>query len=290
MRKKRVLIVDDSKDLLFLLQHSVKRLGPDFEVSTATDGASAIELIRKQQFDLVLTDYMMPKMTGMELAEEVRRISPDTQVVLMTAHDSTTLRDRVEDMALGGYVGKPFSMPEILEMVQRIVAQARQPSPAESAKPSVTRPDIYDHLKTLHNKTGAHIVLLLNTDGRPIQVVGQNDPAKVSRLAAFVAANFLSVTELATLLGDHTSVFKSSYHEGSDYNIYCHVVSGEYLLAVVFGAAGKPGTVWFYTKQTAAALAVLLGRPGKESAAGGDEEAVADEFRNLFEDGGRARG
>jgi len=62
---------------------------------------------------------MMPGMTGLELAQEVRRISPDTQVVLMTAHDTVGLRDTVEDMRLGGYVGKPFSVPQIQRMVER---------------------------------------------------------------------------------------------------------------------------------------------------------------------------
>ncbi|HXV41425.1 MAG TPA: response regulator, partial [Anaerolineae bacterium] len=107
MSKKHVLIVDDAKDILFLLTHSVKRLGPEYEVTTANDGATAMELIQKQKFDLIITDYMMPGMTGVDLVQAVRKVSPETQVVLMTAHDTRGMRDTVETLKLGGYVGKP---------------------------------------------------------------------------------------------------------------------------------------------------------------------------------------
>jgi hypothetical protein len=111
-------------------------------------------------------------------------------------------------------------------------------------------------------------------------VVGQADRAKISRLATFVATNFLAVSELATLVRDTTSNFKSSYYEGSNYNIYAYDIDGEHMLAVVFGSGEKPGTVWFYTKQTAAALALLL--DSSESKNDGDDSAVADEFDDLL--------
>jgi predicted regulator of Ras-like GTPase activity (Roadblock/LC7/MglB family) len=143
---------------------------------------------------------------------------------------------------------------------------------------------VYGHLKTLHNKTGAHYVVLLNSEGYPLQVVGYADQVKVTRIASFVAANFLAVTELASLLGDNTSVFKSSYHEGSSYNIYAYDVNSKLLLAVVFGTAGKPGAVWFYTKQTATTLASLFGQTNQDTAANGLDAAIATEFDDLLGD------
>lgn len=279
MSKKHILIVDDAKDILFLLQHSVKRLGPEYEVSTAEDGPSAVEQIRKNRFDLILTDYMMPGMTGLELAETVRQISPETQVVLMTAHDTTGLRDIVEDMHLGGYVGKPFSVPQIQKVVERVFSKTHGPVDQSHPQPTDLNQPVHEQLKTLYKQTGAHYVLLLNSDGHPLQVIGQADRAKISRLAAFVAANFLAVTELATLVGDTTSTIKSSYYEGNTYNIYAYDINGDYMLAVVFSTGEKPGTIWFYTKQTAAALASLLG-----TSASDDEEnpAVADKFDDLL--------
>ena len=75
-------------------------------------------------------------------------------------------------------------------------------------------------------------------------------------LWALVAANFLAAAELSRLLGND-SIFKSSYHEGPDYNVYAYDVNDDLLLAVIFGPETKTGAVWFYTKQAAAALAEM---------------------------------
>jgi two-component system response regulator (stage 0 sporulation protein F) len=285
MAKKRVLIVDDAKDILFLLTHSVKRLGPDYEVSTAMDGLTALEQVRKQRFDLLITDHMMPGMTGLQLAREVRQISPETRIVLMTAYDSNSLRDMVDDLDLGGFVGKPFNVPQVIDMIERIVTNANNVNGVVEGVEDATTTNqaVYDHLKTLHSKTGVHYVLLLNSQGQPLQLVGKAEYAEVSRLASFVAANFLAVTEFASLLGDNTSVFKSSYHEGNKYNIYAYDVNGEFLLAVVFGMGCKPGTVWFYTKQTVAALVPLLGDV-TDTIAADDLSAAAEQFDDLLGD------
>lgn len=284
MSKKHVLIVDDAKDILFLLMHSVKRLGPEYEVTTANDGATAMELIQKQKFDLIITDYMMPGMTGVDLVQAVRKVSPETQVVLMTAHDTRGMRNMVDTLKLGGYVGKPFTVPEILEVVRRAIARTTQA--AESDHPDAPalglNQAVQQQLETLRNKTGAHFVLLVSASGHALRVVGETNRAKVTRLAAFVAANFLAVTELASLLGDNESVFRSSYHEGSKYNIYAYDINGEFLLAVVFGVQGKPGTIWFYTKQTGAALADLLDQTSENSSTQAENTNMTNDFEGMF--------
>lgn len=284
MSKRSVLVVDDAKDILFLITHSLKRLGPDFEVNTAIDGPSALEQIRQQPFDLVITDYMMGEMTGLDVAREVRRLSPETQIILMSAYDTTQLRELVADIGLNGYIGKPFTVNHVLEVVTEALAATH---PADHPTPTGEIPDdqaVYEALKTLYAKTGAHYVLLLNSQGQPVRSVGSAKPTTLSRLATFIASNFLSVTELASLMGDHTSVFKSSHYEGSNYNIYAYNINGDYFLAVVFGVRDKPGAIWFYTKQAAASLASLLGANDALSVAEETKASVAVEFDNLLGD------
>jgi predicted regulator of Ras-like GTPase activity (Roadblock/LC7/MglB family) len=112
----------------------------------------------------------------------------------------------------------------------------------------------------LQANAGVRCVLLISSEGYPVQVVGQTEDFEVKQVSALVAANFLAAAELANLLGNRT-VFKSSYHEGDNYNIYAHDVNGQLLLALVFEAKLRPGSVWFYTKQTAMVLAQLLDQP-----------------------------
>lgn len=284
MNKKYILIVDDAKDILFLLTHSVKRLGPEYEVSTVTSAISALEQIEKQKFDLIITDYMMPLMTGIDLAQAVRKISPETQIVLMTAHDTKTVRSTVETLQLGGFIGKPFTVPEVLEVVQRALAHTSKAVEATQIELPALNVDkaVQEQLQTLWNKTGAHAVLLVNADGRPLKVVGETNRAKITRLAAFVAANFLAVAELASLVGDHESVFKSSYHEGSKYNIYAYDVNGQVFLALLFGIHSKPGTIWFYAKQTGAELATLLEQVPRKPLSTEENASLSVDFDDLF--------
>lgn len=284
MSKKYILIVDDAKDILFLLMHSVKRLGPDYEVSTVTDALAALEQIEKQKFDVIITDYMMPRMTGIDLVQAVRQISPETQIILMTAHDTKAVRSTVEALQLGGFIGKPFTVPEVLEVVQKAIARTSKAVEAIQIELPALDVDraVQEQLQTLWNKTGAHAVLLVNADGRPLKVVGETNQAKITRLASFVATNFLAVTELASLLGDNESVFKSSYHEGNKYNIYAYDVNGQVFLALVFGTHSKPGTIWFYAKQTGAELATLLEQVPQEPLSTEENAVLSIDFDDMF--------
>ncbi len=257
MGNKRILIVDNDKDISLMLQHSVRMMGPEYEAVTVTDSVTAISLIEKESFAVVITDYMMPVMTGIDLAMVVRRISPDTQVVLMTAYGTNNLRDTTKFLGLDGYLDKPFPLERVQEIVKQAVAQTqnKEKSPPQD-KPRLSQA-VYEQLCTLQTNAGVRCVLLITADGRPIQVIGQTSGFEVDSVSALVAANFLAAAELAKLLGNQT-IFKSSYHEGENYNIYAHDVNGKLLLALVFDATQKPGSVWFYTKHAATALAKLL--------------------------------
>jgi CheY-like chemotaxis protein/predicted regulator of Ras-like GTPase activity (Roadblock/LC7/MglB family) len=263
MNSKRILIVDDDPDLLFLVAHGIKNLGPDYQVSTASSGNSALEHVQKHRFDLVVTDYMMPEMTGIDLVREVRQTSPNICFILMTAHhESAQMKEKIGDLKLAAFVGKPFTMPELLKVIQQVLHQSDPDSDAKPSQTSLPKEAIKEQLQNLQRQTGAHTVLLVNSEGTPVYGVGNIDRDRASRLASFISANFLAVIEMASLFGDHDSVFKSSYFEGDHYNIYAYNINGDFFLAVVFGAGGKPGTVWFYTKQAVSGLASVLPNSG----------------------------
>jgi CheY-like chemotaxis protein/predicted regulator of Ras-like GTPase activity (Roadblock/LC7/MglB family) len=285
MSSKRVLVVDDDPDLLFLVAHGVKSLAPDYQVKTAVDGEVALAQTKQQSFDLIVTDYMMPGMTGLELIEKVHQFSPETQFILMTAHhDTNRIRSQLGDLELSGFVGKPFTMPDLMEVVQKVISQSViPPAPIKTEVTKDKMQLIQEQLQALRRQTGAHTVLLVNSEGTPLGAAGQIDRLKASRLATFIASNFLAVAEMASLFGDNETVFKSSYYEGNKYNIFACDINGYFFLAVVFGARDKPGTVWFYAKQVAVALVGLL--PGKNVALNQEASTVmARDFEDLVGD------
>lgn len=275
MTEKHVLIVDDDKSVLRMLEFGLKRLGSNYRIHTASDMSSAIEQIEKQWFDLVITDYMMPGMTGVDLATVVRKISPDTQVVLMTAYGTSKLRNTTHRLRFDGYLNKPFTMDQIREMVRQTANKSAESTEAEAESGSTSeeiiagpqalavrdkpldKMSIQDHLQKLYINAGTRSVLLIDAKGNLVKAVGQINNAKVSRICAQIATNYFSSANLANLL-DNKKKFKASFYEGDDYNLYVCDVNERFLLAVVFDVKLRPGGVWFYTKQTATALAPLL--------------------------------
>lgn len=282
---KRVLIVDDEPNVAFVLADSLEKLGEGYSIETANSGEEALTKIREDAYALVVTDYKMPGMSGLDLAQEIRQTAPDTQVVLMTAYGTAELRDSVEHLKLD-YLDKPFTMDQIREIVERAVGHTRHSEdPYRAGVISMTEP-VQTGLQRLQADTGARCVMLVSSSGYPVETVGQTKGLNVSSVGALVAANFMAAVELAKLLGN-TSIFKSSYHEGEDYNIYSYDVNGDLLLAVIFGSESKPGTVWFYTKQTAAALIPLLADLSPSIHFEGDLTAAIDaELLQAFGDTG----
>ena len=113
----RLLIVDDEKNIRRSLATFFESVG--HEVRTAESGAQAVSILGESQVDLVLTDYRMAEMTGLELLREIKRRSPDSLVILMTAY--ATVENAVEAMKSGAYdyVTKPFSLEQIQHTVDR---------------------------------------------------------------------------------------------------------------------------------------------------------------------------
>lgn len=271
MNKKRILIVDDDQDILRMLEFGLKKLGPEYEIYTARDIYTAMNRVEQHRFDLILTDYMMPGMTGVDLARAARRMSPDTRVVLMTAYGTSKLRSTTDHLGFDGYLNKPFTMDQVRDIVQHTGLRIK-PSPAKESRPenvATTPPPQLEPsvagdtssvellLEQLQINAGTRGVLLINSTGAPICVVGQLDSSKVAYISRMVASNFYASAELSNFI-DNQAVFGATFYEGDNYNLYVCDVNDKFLLTIIFDSRLRPGAVWFYAKQTAAALAPLL--------------------------------
>src|SRR5918998_2709635 len=120
----RILVVDDQEMMRDSLAANLAREGHD--VVATHDGTVAVSRLEgSTRFDLLITDLKMPKMTGIELLAEAKRLRPDMPVVLMTAF--ATVQTAVEAMKLGAYdyIQKPFDGDEIKHLVDRTLEHSR---------------------------------------------------------------------------------------------------------------------------------------------------------------------
>lgn len=123
-KAERLLIVDDDQLMRTALYESLSSFG--YEVDTAENGADALVKFREGQFAVVITDMRMPGMSGMDVLRGVKRISPQTPVILITAYG--TVSTAVEAMKEGAaeFIMKPFSLDDLEFSVKNVLAASTQ--------------------------------------------------------------------------------------------------------------------------------------------------------------------
>jgi two-component system response regulator GlrR len=117
--KRRILIVEDDEIFLRPLQRSLE--AAHYDVLVARSGEDAIDLLKREDADLVVTDKRLPGMDGVELVRRLKGEHPDLAVVIMTAYG--TIESAVESVRLGAadYLVKPFEVPELLIVVRNAI-------------------------------------------------------------------------------------------------------------------------------------------------------------------------
>jgi signal transduction histidine kinase/CheY-like chemotaxis protein len=167
MSGERILVIDDSKQIV---EHLAERILPAFGYKTlhAYDGRSGLQLIRQEKPDLVMVDYNLPDMTGIEIMREMVRESINIPVVLVTGYGSEQSAIAAFRLGVRDYIIKPFTIDEIAEAVDRALVQSRLQHDKEYLADEVRRSKVElsrqnQEMNTLFN-IGKAITSLLSVD------------------------------------------------------------------------------------------------------------------------------
>lgn len=186
----RILFADDEAHLRNLMEMELPRLG--HEVTVCPDGTAALRALERGSFDAALLDIRMPGITGIDVLAQIREISPDTQVIMLTGH--ATVDTAVQALRLGAfdYLTKPCKWAE-LEVILNRVAERRD----------------------LANKTTALETRLKAAEGAPL-LIGETDSMKqVRRLIDTIAPTEATVMVLGDT-GTGKELIARNLHEKSD--------------------------------------------------------------------------
>jgi two-component system alkaline phosphatase synthesis response regulator PhoP len=121
MAKGTILIIDDERDLIEMVRYNLDKDG--YDVISATDGPSGLEIALRHKLDLIVLDLMMPGMDGLEVCRRLRADARTSRVPLIMLTAKATEADRVVGLEMGAddYVTKPFSPRELLARVKAIL-------------------------------------------------------------------------------------------------------------------------------------------------------------------------
>ena len=124
----RVLVVEDDPDLLELLDYHLR--GEGFVVETASDGLEAVDKAARDAFDLVVLDLMLPRLTGLQVAQRLRARPATAQVLILMLTARGEEMDRIVGFEMGAddYLVKPFSVRELLLRVHALLRRRRVPA------------------------------------------------------------------------------------------------------------------------------------------------------------------
>ncbi|WP_374668741.1 response regulator [Ramlibacter sp.] len=118
---KAILVVDDTRSMRKMV--SAVLAGAGYDVAEAGDGVEALELARTRQFDLVVTDHNMPRMDGVTLVRELRRLPVyDTvALIVLSTEVDPALKQRGREAGATGWMAKPFDPQRMLDIVAQFV-------------------------------------------------------------------------------------------------------------------------------------------------------------------------
>ena len=117
----RILLAEDEEALRMLVADTLADEG--YEIDEAVDGVEAFEMIQANDYDLVLLDYMMPGMTGLDVIEKIRQLPEKRhlKIMMLTAKSQQSDQERARGVGADYFMPKPFSPMELLDLVEDIL-------------------------------------------------------------------------------------------------------------------------------------------------------------------------
>ncbi|MEW6284601.1 MAG: response regulator [Chloroflexota bacterium] len=194
-----VLIVDDQRDIVRLLHSTLQTLGHQMEIVDAPSGEEALLVAARRKVDLLVADYLLPGISGVELMRKVKARNPEMRVIFITGMTDRKSRDEMLNAGALAIFDKPIPLADFLDAVERGLGLVRTIFPMETAKETeIHRQSLAELLGGFRQKIKADAVFLINDRGRVLARAGD------------LYDSSMEVSLLAALMGIYSAAFKVS--------------------------------------------------------------------------------
>jgi CheY-like chemotaxis protein len=185
-----ILLVDDQRDILRLLHSALNTIGHELDIIEAPSGEEALLESSRRRVDLLVSDFLLPGMNGIELMHKIRVRNPDVKVILVTGMTDRKVRDQILNAGAFAVFDKPISLADFLDSVERSLGLVRTIFPPESTdKTSPSQSRVSDLLANFRQDVGAQAVFLISDRARVLARAGElyDSSMEVSLLSALMA-------------------------------------------------------------------------------------------------------
>ncbi len=122
---KHILVVDDEKSLAYLIQEALEGLGEGYKVTPVFSAEDGFRALKREPVDLVITDFNLPGLNGLDLIRRLRRLTPQTYSIVMTAFSTATIKKDAQRLGALYFLEKPFDINAIIALVKKIFSSPR---------------------------------------------------------------------------------------------------------------------------------------------------------------------
>lgn len=235
---KRVLIVDDQREVSRLLKSALETIEQGLDVAEAPSGEEALLDARRKQVDLLVADFRLPGITGVELMKKFRALNPQIKIILITGISDPHLLKEVQSAGADAFFPKPISIADFLDTVERLLGMARTIVKAEARSPF--EPPLEEEadltlsgiLAALRKDLNAQSAVFIDNLGHVQAEAGTlPDPNTIVSLISSLMGMFNAAQKVSSLLnhaGSHLHLFDSDDLDG----VFLPVGSAHALLLV----------------------------------------------------------
>jgi two-component system response regulator (stage 0 sporulation protein F) len=218
----RVLIVDDQKEVSRLLKSALETIEQGLEVGEAPSGEEAILDATRKRVDLLVADFRLPGISGVELMKKFRVLNPQIKIILISGVSEPKLLREMQNAGADAFFQKPVSIGDFLDAVERSLGMTRTilPTPPPKTGPLVSeeRKGLSGVMVSLRKDLDAQAVILLNGLGHVEAEAGElPDPNSAVSLIASLMGMFNTAQKVASLLNhaeNHLHLFDSKDVDG----------------------------------------------------------------------------
>jgi DNA-binding response OmpR family regulator len=242
MSQHRILIVEDQREVSRLLRSALETLEYELEVVEIPSGEEAILYSSRKKIDLLVSDYRLPGMSGIELMRKVQKNRPQAKIILVTGQTDPRIRKEVAEAGADAFFIKPIPMADFLDAVERHLDLVETILPPEPIAPDETeiQPSLPDLLAGLRQELAATAVLLLNDSGRILARAGDlpDSDIEVALISSLLSIHSAG-QKVSRLIGQKT-VSNWCVFDGGRYDlVFASVGLTHAMLVIGKGMAGE---------------------------------------------------
>jgi len=226
----RILLVDDQRDILKLLHATLNTLAHEMDILEAPSGEEALLEASRRKVDLLVADYRLPGITGVELMHKIRIKYPDARVILVTGMTDRKARDEILNAGAAAVFEKPISLTDFLDAVERALGLNRTILPEEGDTEPVQHQTLSNLLANFRQDIHAQAVYLLSDRGRVLACAGSlKDNSMEASLFSALMAIYSAGLKVTRFMRQQE---QESYHvfTGGDHDLVLIPVNTAYVL------------------------------------------------------------